>query len=145
MSPMLLEDSLMKIRVNQVPEDGLQEHASYDPVPLDMDREDIRLREPFEVDAAIRRVDQELVVDVDISAPIELVCARCLAEFRQTLETGALFSYTVRPTDVVDITDDVRQEIVLAYPMVPLCRPDCQGLCSVCGQNLNERRCSHAN
>ena len=134
----------MKIHVSQVPEDGLLEHVRYDPAPLDMDRQDVRLRDPFEVDAAIRRVDEELLVDVDITAPAELTCARCLTDFRQTLEADALFSYTVRPTDVVDITEDVRQELVLAYPMIPLCRPDCQGLCPVCGQNLNERRCTHA-
>ena len=133
----------MKIHVNRVPEEGLREHATYDPAPLDMDRDDIRLREPFAVDADIKRVDRELVVDVDITAPMELTCARCLEQVRRDLVTGALFSYRVQPTDVVDITDDVRQEIVLAYPMVPVCRPDCKGLCSVCGQNLNERPCGH--
>ena len=50
---------------------------------------------------------------------------------------------TRKERDVVDITDDVRQEIMLAYPMIPVCRPDCKGLCSVCGQNLNAGPCQH--
>jgi uncharacterized protein len=35
----------------------------------------------------------------------------------------------------------VREQCYLAIPMKPLCRPDCQGLCPVCGTNLNIERC----
>ena len=133
----------MKIHVKGVPEEGLEEHASYDPTTMDMDREDIHLREPFEVDAAISKVDSELVVRADIRCPIHLMCGRCLEEFTTTLTTDAIFSYHVKPVDVVDITEDVRQEILLTYPMIPVCRPDCKGLCSRCGQNLNLGSCSH--
>ena len=139
----LLEDSAMKIHVNRVPEEGLREHAAYDPAILDMDRSDIRLTEPFEIDAFIAKADRELVVNVDIRCPMRLMCARCLEEFGQVMTADALFSYKVQPTGVVDITDDVRQEIILGYPMVPICRPDCKGLCSQCGQNLNVGACSH--
>ncbi|MBI2174769.1 MAG: DUF177 domain-containing protein [Candidatus Omnitrophica bacterium] len=59
------------------------------------------------------------------------------------LDVKAMSSYHVAPTDVVDITDDVRQEIILAYPMIPVCREDCKGLCISCGQNLNVAACSH--
>jgi uncharacterized protein len=133
----------MKIHVNRIPAEGLRSHATYDPSTMDMDRSDVRLSEPFEVDAFMTKADQELVVDVDIRCPLRLSCARCLEGFSWVVATDALFSYTVQPTDVVDITDDVRQEIVLAYPMTPLCRPDCKGLCSSCGQNLNIAPCSH--
>ena len=136
--------STMKIHVNRIPEEGLTQHAAYDPATLDMDRDDIRLVEPFEVDAVITKADRELVVSTAIHCPVHTVCARCLVEFTQLLTPEALFSYKIQATDVVDITEDVRQEIILAYPMVPLCRPDCKGLCAVCGQNLNERLCGHA-
>lgn len=137
------EEQAMQIHVNRVPEEGLTEHASYDPSPMDMDRDDVHLREPFMVDAFISKADRELVVNVDIRAPAHLTCARCLEEFTSTLTAEAMFSYAVQPTDVVDITDDVRQEVILAYPMVPVCQPACQGLCSVCGQNLNVGTCAH--
>ena len=133
----------MKIYVNRVPEEGLREHATYDPAAMDMDREDIHLAEPFEVDAFITKVDEELVVRAEIHCPLRLDCARCLATFASTVTADAVFSYTVHPSDVVDITDDVRQEIVLAYPMIPVCGPDCKGLCSGCGQNLNVSPCRH--
>lgn len=133
----------MKIQVNSIPEEGLKEHARYDPAVLDMARWDIQLPKPFEVDALITKADQEVIVDVDIRCPTRMCCSRCLEEFDQVIAPEALFTYSVESTDVVDITDDVRQEILLAFPMIPVCRPDCKGLCSVCGQNLNAGACPH--
>lgn len=133
----------MKIYVNQIPEAGLQNHAFYDPRSLDMDRIDIHLREPFEVDAFVSKLDRELVVTAQIHCTLSLCCARCLEEFSLTVTKSAIFSYAVGPADVVDITEDVRQEILLTYPIVPLCRFDCKGLCITCGQNLNVVLCIH--
>ena len=139
----VVERAAMKIYVNQVPAEGLRNHSVYDPSTLDMDRFDVHFREPFEVEAFIMKADQELVVSVEIRAPVHLLCARCLEEFLSVISTDAVLSYKVQPTDVVDITEDVRQEIILAYPMIPICQPDCKGLCSSCGQNLNLGSCSH--
>jgi uncharacterized protein len=133
----------MKIHVNRVPAEGLREQVTYDPVPMDMDRDDIRVTQPFSVQAVATKADQELVVWVHIHCPLRCSCARCLEEFEATVRSRATFSYTVQPTDVVDITDDVRQEIILGYPAIPLCGPDCRGLCRVCGQNLNRASCRH--
>ncbi len=137
------EETLMKIHVSQIPPEGLQTHATYHPASLDMERDDVHLIEPFEMDAFITKVDGELVVKADIRCPLRCACARCLEEFDSTVRANALLSYSVQPTDVVDITNDIRQEIILAYPMFPACQPGCKGLCSQCGQNLNQGTCSH--
>ena len=139
----LRESTLMKIHVNRIPAEGLTERVTYDPAAMDMDRPDIHLREPFEIEALLALAEKELVVRADIRCPVHLTCARCLDEFTRLLTTDAVFSYPVRPTDVIDITDDVRQEIILAYPTTPLCRLDCKGLCSRCGNNLNHAPCTH--
>ena len=137
------EEQRMKIQVSRVSEEGRRERATYDPASLDMDRDDIHLAEPFEVDAFVTKMDEELVVTADIRCPLRLSCARCLEEFTSAVQANAIFTYQVRPADVVDITDDIRQEIILGYPVIPICRPDCRGLCRVCGQNLNIAACSH--
>jgi uncharacterized protein len=41
----------------------------------------------------------------------------------------------------VEVSDLVKEQVILALPMKILCRLDCQGLCSVCGANLNLERC----
>lgn len=44
-------------------------------------------------------------------------------------------------SDHIDPNFFVREQILLQLPMKPLCRPDCQGLCSRCGTDLNSGRC----
>jgi uncharacterized protein len=43
--------------------------------------------------------------------------------------------------DEIDLAQMLREQVILAEPMQPLCREDCQGLCGVCGQDLNVSRC----
>lgn len=43
--------------------------------------------------------------------------------------------------DRIDLGEEVRQSIILALPMKPVCREDCLGLCSHCGRNLNKEKC----
>lgn len=44
----------------------------------------------------------------------------------------------------VDVAEVAREQILLALPMQPLCRPDCRGLCPRCGANLNQGACACA-
>jgi uncharacterized protein len=44
----------------------------------------------------------------------------------------------------IDLDPIVREQVLLALPVSVLCREDCKGLCSVCGQDLNESDCGHA-
>ena len=137
------EDHTMKINVNRIPFEGLHKQAIYDPKALDVDRFDVHIEEPIHLASFITKADREMVVQADIRGVLQLHCARCLTPFERPLATEAMLSYQVAPTDIVDITEDIRQEVILAYPMIPLCQDDCKGLCSVCGQNLNVTSCPH--
>ncbi len=44
--------------------------------------------------------------------------------------------------DHLDLTQMLREQVILAAPMQPLCREDCLGLCPQCGQNLNDQPCA---
>ena len=41
----------------------------------------------------------------------------------------------------IELHEMLREQLILSIPMQPLCAEGCQGLCQVCGQNLNVRRC----
>ena len=43
--------------------------------------------------------------------------------------------------DEIDLEQLMREQFYLALPMKPLCTEDCQGLCSICGTNLNKGTC----
>ena len=42
----------------------------------------------------------------------------------------------------LDLAPPVYDQVVLAFPVQLLCRPDCAGLCQICGGNLNEASCA---
>jgi uncharacterized protein len=42
----------------------------------------------------------------------------------------------------IDLDPILREQVLLALPMRAVCREDCKGLCPMCGQNLNEQKCS---
>jgi uncharacterized metal-binding protein YceD (DUF177 family) len=69
-----------------------------------------------------------------------LTCARCLREFR-TRYASRLDETFPMDVETIDCEDEIRQSLALAAPGKPLCRPDCKGLCSRCGNNLNDGPC----
>ena len=43
--------------------------------------------------------------------------------------------------NIFDLTELIRQGLILAAPIRPLCSEACKGICPMCGQNLNEAQC----
>src|SRR5262249_5526290 len=41
----------------------------------------------------------------------------------------------------IDLAEMLREEVLLALPIAPLCKEDCKGLCPRCGADLNEGDC----
>ncbi|MCH3957362.1 MAG: DUF177 domain-containing protein [Olsenella sp.] len=50
----------------------------------------------------------------------------------------------VSDDNTIDLSDALLSTLVMETPYVVLCRPNCKGLCPVCGANLNEEDCGHA-
>ncbi len=44
--------------------------------------------------------------------------------------------------NMLDLTELLRQNILLSMPIKPLCSDECKGLCPTCGRNLNEGPCN---
>jgi uncharacterized protein len=52
--------------------------------------------------------------------------------------------FNIDANHMMDLTEPVRQALLVALPMKPLCREDCQGICPQCGANRNEVHCEHS-
>ncbi len=110
------------------------------------------------------RTAQGILVEGKAHVELELICSRCLTPFVQEIEivfedefrpvldplTGYFLDVSgVEPALLITrkhmlILDElIREKLLLAIPMKPLCSPDCKGLCPVCGHNLNEGPCEH--
>ena len=134
----------MKVYIDQIPESGLVLTESCDPSTLDLNRGDIRFTDPINISAQITKGINCLCVDLKIDATTHLDCSRCLEEFTapKSLEIKLNFPIENKASGVIDLADNLREEIILNYPLKPLCRSDCLGLCPTCGQNLNKGKCN---
>jgi uncharacterized protein len=74
---------------------------------------------------------------------LKSICGRCLKEISFTLDSGKLqlFFEIEEEQEILEIDEDLRSELLLVLPMNPLCSNDCQGLCPVCGTDLNKSQC----
>ena len=123
---------------------------------------DIKVSGPLTGHVRMRRTNQGLLVDGWVELTLELSCNRCLKDFEQPMHVDFEEQYyptvdvvsglplapfdedEVFPIDAhhqVDLTEAIRQHILLELPMVALCREDCKGLCSQCGHDLNLGPC----
>ena len=84
----------------------------------------------------------DLIVTGSASVPLATVCARCLDDIRVPISVKNLCFHFEKVRDLeVDLTEDVREELLLAVPSCFYCSPDCKGICPVCGANLNHASC----
>jgi uncharacterized protein len=103
----------------------------------------------------VTRTAQGLLVQGKLAASSLAECGRCLEGFSQPLRIDftELYAFNansatdsslfVPDTGKIDLAPVVREEMLLAFPINPLCRPDCKGLCAVCGENQNRITCNH--
>ena len=119
-------------------------------------------------DVKVTRLADSLLVQGDIDADVLLECSRCLEAFTRPVdarleeqflptvdvETGAPvrreefeqndLAFDIDPNHLMDLTEPVRQALLVALPMKPLHSEDCKGICLQCGANLNEVDCGHS-
>ncbi|HEX7354686.1 MAG TPA: YceD family protein [Mycobacteriales bacterium] len=107
---------------------------------------------PVRLDGRLESVSEGVLLSGQVTAEAVGTCARCLVDIRVplTAEVRELYAYpdsfTAQTTDadevprvdedVIDLAPLVHDELVLAMPAIPLCRPDCPGLCPQCGERL---------
>ncbi|TRZ48958.1 DUF177 domain-containing protein [bacterium] len=133
----------MKINTAQIPPEGLAFQEEIDPSGLELDSEVIRLQDPIKVSAEVSKITNTVTVNLSLQGIMRIICVRCLDEFRSGLEKNLRFVYEVdKANPFIDLAPQIREEIIIDYPLKPLCKEDCRGLCLKCGKNLNEGGCS---
>jgi uncharacterized protein len=105
--------------------------------------------------AHVSRTPQGLLAQVQLQATMPVECVRCLTPLVQPLTTDftELYAFSQRfatesglilPEDGnINLEPLVREYMLLEVPINPLCKPDCKGLCPICGKDLNEETCNH--
>ena len=101
--------------------------------------------------------DDGVMADGKIKALTNLSCSRCLEDFWHPVNIHFTEMFTYHPVEnspnnleqlmpadgSIDLTPIIRDYAVLDFPIGQACKPECKGLCSTCGVNLNAEDCGH--
>jgi uncharacterized protein len=108
------------------------------------------------------RTNNSILVQGTLTTEASITCSRCLKSYtcRITLKieeeyfptidiiTGVKLpkpeepgTFSIDEHHILDLTEAIRQYIITAIPMKPLCKETCAGLCSICGKDLNLGDC----
>lgn len=104
---------------------------------------------PMHVEGRVRGLTSGVTTDFVISAPALVECVRCLDHWEETVTVEASQVFRKQPDedgyrisdDSIDLSGPAQDELALALPAAPLCRPECRGLCPTCGTDLNRDPC----
>jgi len=113
-----------------------------------------------DLDLRLEAVAEGVLVSGTAAALAVGQCSRCLVDLTEPVvaRIRELYAYPDSTTaattdddeiarlvdDLVDLEPVVRDEVVLALPMAPLCRPDCPGLCVDCGERFDDLEPEHS-
>ncbi len=148
----------MKITVSEIKEQGIDLDFTERLHPKDL----LEAVGPVDAHLRIERRNEEVLVNGSIHGRVTLRCSRCLADFEQDLSIDIDLRYHpvgdlekeeayevpkdeinigFYSDDEIDVTQIVREQLILSLPMKPLCDERCKGLCPVCGADINVETC----
>ncbi len=106
---------------------------------------------PLEGELTLESVIEGIYVHGSVAGRFAMRCARCLREFEREFDVAMdeMFAREPGPDDDYALGSDLtldpepmlRDAVVLEMPFSPLCRPDCLGLCPICGGDRNLGEC----
>ena len=126
------------------------------------EEDDFSLASPVEGSLTVTNGGSLLVVRGELHTKVKLSCSRCLEEFEQSLDADLSEAFSIDPSvpraerqtvdaeapgeaafreNELDLTELLRQLVLLELPLRAVCREDCLGLCARCGRNRNRGEC----
>jgi len=149
---------VIRLDISSLAEGHSHQDLEEDASELDIVLDGGRLVSPVALSLEIDKSGDDILLAGRATVAVRLECARCLEEYAFALE--APFQAMVVVGDqaedtgregvlrvpsgakYVDLTDEIRSELLVRVPVKPLCDEGCRGLCPTCGTNLNRDTCS---
>jgi len=136
---------------------------SFTPDEIDLDIETVKLKNAVEIEGELTKRIVQTDVKGKIYAEVETECSRCLQATRLNLKFSFAAAFVTEENyteakeaelkaddldvsifngDKIDVTELVREQILLNLPEQAFCREDCKGLCEKCGADQNLLDCN---
>lgn len=145
-------DNIIKLNVQDLLRGDVRSLDIDVSVPTDETIDGISLKTPKIKGVAVN-MSGYIELTAKLTAEYETVCARCLKPLErkmilelkypiaESLENEANDEYIIPENGFIDLSELVRENIILNLPISHLCDDDCKGLCSKCGADLNLGDC----
>ncbi len=133
----------MIVNPQSIPEGGITVEGEEDPEIIDIDDPVAAFPSPIRYRLRLTRVGRMLLVRGRLETTGRFTCSLCLEEFSGPIRVDDFGREVEIGTEEgkIDLTPDIREDIILAIPAKPLCRADCRGICLLCGRDLNRGDC----
>ncbi len=159
--------ALPVLHLIEIPEEGQSLSCNLQVDELALGPEDIRIPGGLALSLNALKAGTTVHVTGTLSGTARRQCVRCLKEYDDALWIPVVGEYLgdaelkARPAgrdsseqsgddmddvyaytgETIELGEMLREHVILSTPMQPLCQEECRGLCPVCGQDLNVRRC----
>jgi uncharacterized protein len=151
----------MRFKINEIGAEGLPLHVPVTAEWVAAACPDAELRPSpagLALDGRIEKTGEDYLLRAHLRGELEATCARCLEPARVAVDVPLAVTFVSSEADKtgddedpdvvaflgneIDVGDEVRDELLLAMPINPLCQEGCRGLCGVCGGNRNLSACN---
>ncbi len=160
----------MKLKIFDIPEEGLDIKAQsgtdtwFSDLVQDAFQQDYLKANPAALNIHLLKTCDNISLTGSAKIHLTPVCGRCLERFENHLEIplhvdlapyqktdgkeggeaeldAEDLNFAFYKGEEIDLSDIVREMLVLEIPLRYLCNESCRGLCPRCGQNLNTKTC----
>ena len=150
----------MKLRADTITDEGSSIEGQIDPAEIDLRGFPYTLDRPLAFSGTATRSDEDIFVRGRLAGMLHAQCSRCLKDMDVPVdveldsmfvphedeeeseeETEADEAVSYYDGEVIDLSREVRDLFLVSLSIKPICRPQCKGLCSQCGADLNEGPC----
>ncbi len=123
----------------QISVSDVKEHGSVTQGPEkyhSKDLEGLVKNQDLSVNFTLTDLEGEILLRGGIEGSIVHECSRCLEETVLPVDIKMCESFP-STQEIIDVEEEIKQLLILELPEKPLCKPECKGLCAVCGVNKN--------
>lgn len=135
---------MIKFSVLGLDRDGIDFDGSEPAAILEVEESELlSCTSPVVYDLHAALVNNGILVTGKASTEIKVECGRCLKKFKYKVTAKEICHFYEKvKVQELDITGDIREDILIAFPTNCFCKKDCKGLCHKCGTDLNKAECS---
>ncbi|HET9201132.1 MAG TPA: DUF177 domain-containing protein [Dehalococcoidia bacterium] len=149
----------MEFNVVGLLKEGIGETREYEIEQGEVLLRDEGTRAPVSGHVKLTRTNDGILAETDLTLEVEEECARCTSSFKTSMpvrieeiyyptidiDSGRRLpaqddpeAFLIDEHHILDLSEPIRQYRWIAEDLAPLCRPECKGLCAVCGVDLNQ-------